>query len=108
MHKVKRASYNQQKSTLGSSALIEVLGPNPRRVGIVISANATEDVSFSFDQGSTVSLPGPLHMVKGSTTPLVMCCCDWGTILQQPFFGWATGTITIYVAEILSDEALET
>lgn len=107
MHKVKRTSYSQQKATLGSSAVAQVLGPNPRRTGIVISANPTEDVSFSFDQGSAVAVPGPLHLVKGSTTPLVMCCCDWGSILQQPFFGWASGTITIYVAEIISDEALE-
>lgn len=89
-----------------SAAVGEVLGPNPRRVGIIFGSTPQGSVSYSWQNGVVID-KGTYNIPASAAYVESLCCCEYGTSLQGPLFAVASGTFSIEITEIISDDPLE-
>lgn len=104
MGRPKQASFSQVTVHLNDGDAIQLLGPNPRRVGVVLSPHKESAYAAGWapsDQGTIDFYPFRFTSINAS--PIVLCCCDFGTILQMPLWGCGTENMDVTVGEILSD-----
>lgn len=103
MGRPKQASFVGSVVLLPNATVTQILGPNPRRVGIVLSPKQEVDIGISWDPTIVDWVGAPIFLGQASPMVITLCCCDYGTILQQPLYASSSDSASLPIGEILSD-----
>lgn len=85
-----------------TNAASQVLGPNAKRVAVILSGGAT---AYSVSFGSTPVLGlAMVNMLAAQVWVQVLTCEELGDAITQPIYGIASGNVTVEITEVMRDE----
>ena len=84
-----------------NAASTQVLGPSPRRRGLILSPTSGGDIHYTF--GEAAEANKGITLISTGCTPLRLCVKMGDDFIRGAMFGFSGGAVTAAIVEIIEE-----